>query len=268
MNYSVDVCIPAYNAEQYLEECLRSVQRQTVFKNVFLIDDGSFDRTLSIAKKYSLNHSSNQQNMGIGYTRAKLVEQSNSEYLAFISADDAYTHKKSLELMLEKADGDNAVYSNVWRCNAGLEPLDVVPSPEPTLDNFVSWALKSNMFINFSAVLIPRWIFRKAAFRHDLRKGEDLIFLLETLLNNLQWTNVELPLVKYRIHKAAGTNQWTTYEREQLWKYLFHLLRELGCPIVKTSVAYSTNRKQIKRSQYRSILPSPLIKILRKVRDL
>ena len=52
-NPKLGVIIPIYNASFYLRECLESVRNQT-YKNlaILLIDDGSTDGSLEIAKDY------------------------------------------------------------------------------------------------------------------------------------------------------------------------------------------------------------------------
>ena len=50
----ISIIIPVYNVEQYLDDCIRSVQTQT-YQNIeiILVDDGSTDGTLAVLKKYA-----------------------------------------------------------------------------------------------------------------------------------------------------------------------------------------------------------------------
>ena len=49
----VSVVVPAYNVEEYIGQCLKSILKQT-FENIEIlcIDDGSRDRTVDIIREY------------------------------------------------------------------------------------------------------------------------------------------------------------------------------------------------------------------------
>ena len=50
----VSVIMPSYNAEKYIDEAIRSVIAQTYTNwELFVIDDGSTDRTARIAQSYA-----------------------------------------------------------------------------------------------------------------------------------------------------------------------------------------------------------------------
>ena len=51
---SISIVIPAYNVENYIEQCLLSVIKQT-YKTleIIVVDDGSKDKTGEIADKYA-----------------------------------------------------------------------------------------------------------------------------------------------------------------------------------------------------------------------
>ena len=81
----VSIIIPVYNAERTLEHCIVSCLRQSLSSfEILLIDDGSTDKSLAIAKQYQtqfpkqirLFHQSNSgpsraRNVGLSNARGK-----------------------------------------------------------------------------------------------------------------------------------------------------------------------------------------------------
>ena len=50
----VSIIIPTYNVELFLDECLESIQRQTLQDiEIICVNDGSTDHSLEIIKKYA-----------------------------------------------------------------------------------------------------------------------------------------------------------------------------------------------------------------------
>ena len=79
----VSIIIPAYNVEDYIEECVRSVLRQT-YKDyeIIIIDDGSTDKTFEICEnlKCSKIKIYQQKNEGVSCARNKGMEYANGDY--------------------------------------------------------------------------------------------------------------------------------------------------------------------------------------------
>lgn len=107
----VSVLIPAYNAERYLSDCLDSVLAQTfVDFEVVVIDDGSHDRTRTIADQYAARdrrvsvHS--QPNRGISATRNAAVQLAAREYLVFVDSDDVVSEGHLAQLVGAVASGE------------------------------------------------------------------------------------------------------------------------------------------------------------------
>lgn len=108
----VSVIIPAYNAERYLEKCLKSVLAQTLEDiEVFLVDDGSSDNTLAtaelIASEDERLHVLLQENSYAGVARNNGMKHATGKYLYFLDADD-YVEKNMLERMVNVAEGASA----------------------------------------------------------------------------------------------------------------------------------------------------------------
>lgn len=51
----LSIIVPVYNAENFLDKCIKSVQAQTLHDfELILINDGSKDNSLEICKKYKV----------------------------------------------------------------------------------------------------------------------------------------------------------------------------------------------------------------------
>ena len=86
------IIIPAYNREDYIEQCLNSVFAQS-FNNyeIIVIDDGSTDRTVEILRGYGEKiQLICQSNSGAGVARQTGCKQARGEYIAFLDSDDLW----------------------------------------------------------------------------------------------------------------------------------------------------------------------------------
>lgn len=89
----VSVIIPVYNVEEFLGECLESLQRQTLKEVEFIcINDGSTDDSLKILNKYAQNDKRfiiiSQTNQGQGVARNEGIKIAKGEFISFVDADD------------------------------------------------------------------------------------------------------------------------------------------------------------------------------------
>jgi len=82
------------------------------------------------------------------------------------------------------------------------------------------------MFVNFSSILIPKDI--PVKFIEELKPGEDLIFLLDSILSGIKWKRIQEPLVYYRIHEEQGTMKRNKDEFLLSWNYIIDRLEKLG----------------------------------------
>lgn len=89
----ISIIIPVYNVENYLAECLKSIQSQT-YNNieVILVNDGSTDNSKMICERYCKEdrrfHLLNQENQGQSVARNMGVAASTGEFIAFVDSDD------------------------------------------------------------------------------------------------------------------------------------------------------------------------------------
>lgn len=126
-NIKVSVIVPIYNVEEYLEECLDSLVKQTLKGiEVLMIDDGSTDHSASIAKrfdeKYDHFHYFYKENGGLGNARNYAIPYVKGEYLIFLDSDDVVpedAYKKMYDMAVRT--GNDMVIGNVKRFNSSKE---------------------------------------------------------------------------------------------------------------------------------------------------
>lgn len=90
----VSIIIPVFNAEKYLERCLKSVldQKFTDFE-VIIVNDGSQDSSISILSVYLQRDNrikliNNAKNKGVSVARNMGLEHAEGEFVLFVDADD------------------------------------------------------------------------------------------------------------------------------------------------------------------------------------
>ena len=94
----ISVIVPVYNVEEYLEECLNSIQHQTYTDiEVILVNDGSRDGSKEICERYcrldSRFHLINQENKGLSGARNRGMTESKGEFITFVDSDDVVSAK-------------------------------------------------------------------------------------------------------------------------------------------------------------------------------
>jgi glycosyltransferase involved in cell wall biosynthesis len=247
----ITVVIPAYNAEKYIAQTLDSIHKQTVKpRGILVINDGSIDETESVIKKWEYENNYlvdviPRANAGIGATRQFGAEHAKGDYVAFLSSDDCYS-PTFLEESLKLLSPNSATFTNYWQCDSRLKPFSLFSAPYGDMkENCIKWALEKNMFVNFSTVIIPKNVFETTKFLTELRHGEDLIFLLDTITHGLNWQCIRKPLLYYRIHKGQGTNLKLVAEWKALWDNIDISLQKLGVEQSTITSAREANFKHL-----------------------
>ena len=112
----VSVIMPAYNAERFIEEAIRSVMTQTYTNwELFVIDDCSKDSTCAIVEKLAAEDQRitlirNEVNQGVAKTRNAGFDLCKGGYVALIDSDDVW-HMDKLEKQLARLHQTNADFS-------------------------------------------------------------------------------------------------------------------------------------------------------------
>lgn len=101
-NAGVSVVVPAYNAERYLAEALRSILAQTAGRmEIIVVDDGSTDGTRAAAAHFAAQGVKclpAPVRRGIGAARNFGIAAASGDYLAFLDADDLWPRDRTAVL--------------------------------------------------------------------------------------------------------------------------------------------------------------------------
>ena len=89
----VSIILPIYNVEQYLEQCLETVKRQTLKDiEIICVNDGSKDRSLEIIHEFAKGDDRfvviDKENGGYGKAMNTGLDKATGEYIGIVEPDD------------------------------------------------------------------------------------------------------------------------------------------------------------------------------------
>ena len=230
----ISLIISAYNAAEFLPECLNSCLNQTLKEiEIICVDDGSTDNTLQILNVYAKQDKRikviHQENNGLPISRNNAMKIATGEYIQFVDADDwlepdacecLYLYAKIYDLdMLSFAATDfkndtKIEYEEDYHCLKWL--------PEKSLSVF-TWqhilpiiqniAVTSPLTIYRYQYLIDHelhWINKKVAY-------EDTPFFTMALLKGARMGALPARLYHKRVHDDAITQNMKTNFPDYCW---------------------------------------------------
>jgi len=237
----VSVCIPTYNGEQYLRDCLDSALAQT-YKNIeiVIVDDRSNDGTISIISEYKLKEDRirlyiNEHNLGLVGNWNKCLSYVEGEWIKFLFQDD-YIKENAIEEMMQFASPDNKfivcnrnfIFENdvpdeiqkLYTSHIDLSVIFNVKQPqlipaEVICESIVQWIYK-NYIGEPTSVLFHKSILNQIGYFNDL---------LAQLCDVEYWFRVAsyyglffIPekLVDFRIHNEAMSNVNRRHNRDAM----------------------------------------------------
>src|SRR5437868_14667996 len=98
----VSILIPAYNAGPWIGDTIRSALDQTwPRKEIIVVDDGSGDQTLQVARQFASKNVSvvTQENQGASAARNRALSLSRGDYIQWLDADDLLSPNKIAKQM-------------------------------------------------------------------------------------------------------------------------------------------------------------------------
>ena len=179
MNNQVDIIIPVYNSQKFINKTIKSVFRQTYKKwKIIIIDDASTDNTIKLVEKIRKKYKErrkivilkNNINSGQAFSRNRGLKYSKSKFVTFLDSDDFWDKnklKKQINFMLKyNYDFTYCDYKSIKN-----NKIKIIKTP-----NFFNYKnFTKNTSIATSAMIIKKKILKNILFP-DLRLCEDYYF--------------------------------------------------------------------------------------------
>ena len=160
----VDIIMPNYNKEEFIEDAIKSVLKQSYkYWKLYIIDDNSRDKSKKILKKFRKNKKIKiiflKKNKGPAICRNIGMSLSKSYYLSFLDSDD-YWPKNKLSSQINFMNVNNVKFSytdymSFHKNNKNFLKRTNVPS----IFNLKSFSRNSS--INTSTMILRRNIIKK-----------------------------------------------------------------------------------------------------------
>lgn len=213
------IVIPSYNQSIYLSESIESALNQTVSASVVVVDDGSTDKSLEIARSYRKRGVTvvYQSNKGLASARNTGIMWTKSKWVLPLDADDILM-PTAVEKILSKAKEDEeADVIGLSLQEFGISNNVGILMSNPTFDDFrLGNRLAYCSAIKHEALLETGGYSPKM---DSLGGYEDLHLWYDLLLRGKKFVTISEPLMKYRT-KSDSMYTRTKGKEKALWEQI------------------------------------------------
>lgn len=229
MTELISIIVPIYNVEEYLKECLDSIQKQT-YQNYdcIMINDGSTDSSREIAETYLVDSRFrliNQDNQGLSAARntglRNLKEE--SSFVAFVDSDD-YLNPLFLEKLAEQISEDvDIIEGSIQSYKEGIYYNLLQIHQDKLVLTTVEEKLEQLWFQGVRISVFPK-LYRKSLLNDNFfPQGfifEDLAVIPELVTLSRKWVKIQDVLYYYRIRENSITTKSFSEKNLDIFKIL------------------------------------------------
>ena len=260
----VSICIPAYLAERYLPETLKSVREQTFCRwELIVIEDGSQDGAEELVRQFARDvsqHVSFQRhahNRGLPATRNTAISQARAKIIALLDADDywEFDHLESIMAVLAKPGADLAHSGSILFDSDSRRTLEFrTPSPEQVRD-FPHSLFVADYVIQPASVALTKELWKRVGgFDESYRYVEDREMWMRCARSGARFQFTGKNTCFYRKHAAALSTHGAemaiasarVYEQHLDWPEIPKTLR-----VAKASNAWVAAARILQRAEPR-----------------
>ena len=217
----VSILIPAYNAERWIGQTIESALNQTwPRKEIIVVDDGSRDETVTVARRYSSPQLRvvRQPNQGASAARNKAFSLCQGEFIQWLDADDLLSRDKIERQMAILANGGGRIVAS---CGWGFfyyRPATAAFVPTPLWSDLspTEWLLRKlgqNLHMQTATWLVSREVAEKAgSWDVRLMSDDDGEYFCRVLLASDGVRFAPEARVYYRV---SGAGSWGNLGRSR-----------------------------------------------------
>lgn len=202
----VSIIVPVYNAEEFINDTIKTVQDQT-YKNweLIMIDDCSTDRSTEQILKYKsdkIKLIKLKKNSGAAICRNTGIKEAKGRYIAFLDADDLWK-KEKLEVQLEFMKDKKCAFSFTgyeFADKDGVGNGKIVKVPEKI--NYKQ-ALKNTTIWTSTVMFNMNKLKKEDIYMLDVKRGQDTATWWKVLKTGVEAYGLNKNLSIYR--RSTGT---------------------------------------------------------------
>lgn len=223
MNHPTDISIivPVYNSAETLDACVNSIINQDFNHwELFLVDDGSTDNSLTICQKYAVKdpriQSLRQLHKGVSAARNIALQEAQGKYVCFVDADDTI-ESDYLSLLYQHHSYDMVIGGYFVDCYDSNKKLKSSTSHIPhaiTLSSITNKEELLPLFINGMIHINCNKLLNLELIRNNQLRysnypvNEDYFFMLQYLMHVRSICTIQKPIYHWiRIeNQKSGVN--------------------------------------------------------------
>lgn len=207
----ISVIVPAYNAEEFVADTLKSIQSQT-FTNFecIIVDDGSTDRTSDYIQPFLFDARFQyiwQENKGLANTRNTGISKAKGKFVSFLDSDDQWLPDMlATQLKLfQSSPKTNLAFTNYVPFFEDNEESPRYKNDREVPHGDVDDLLCSPGMIHIITIMLERELLMSVGgFNGQLRFAEDFDFLLRlSQACNLRVNGSFEVMARYRIRPGS-----------------------------------------------------------------
>ena len=215
----ISVIVPVYNVEKYLDNCIKSIVRQTYDNlEILLVDDGSKDNSGSLCDEWAIRDNRikviHKQNGGASSARNAGLDAATGEYIGFVDADD-YIDIDMYEIMYAEICEHNADAASCGMVreskNGYKEEWGSADSPVECVDT-LSWLkavgeANGILPVHTGNKLYSAEILKNVRFNTNFKYAEDTLFNFEAARNMRKIVIHNVARYHYTNNETSASNK-------------------------------------------------------------